>query len=465
LKSLKVSSHLVFSFNKMKFLLISTFFIILFLTFNSSAAVLTVTTLADTDDLVCDSHCSLREALYASVGGDTIIFARELRGGTIQLTESLVIQRRITIDGPNKRRITLKGDNTFRILEAHGVVSIDGLIIRDGNTDSGDGGGINSGGLLNLTNIAILNCTAQRGGAIYMLGGTLFLADSTIANNTATGDTLTAGGIDTYTGTVNIINSTISGNRLTSTADGAGGILITNPRSWFIRQSTIAYNSSNGTSGRSAGGLVALNGFAGPVNNSILAKNTGLNPDFYGQSGGTYNIVGISDRFPGETNIVGALDNPVDPQIAPLAENNGGLPTHALLPNSSAIDSGSNNQALDRRGQPLIIDQRGYTRIINSTVDRGAFEFNSQSFLANSTITGQVTTASGRGVSGARIILRDEKGETRFAMTNSFGFYRFTDVPANSSFSIECLDKRYSFSAQNVLIEEAVEYVFFRANK
>src|SRR5215204_5004606 len=75
-----------------------------------SASVLSVTKLADTNDSVCDADCSLREAIQAAAIGDTIIFARDLRGGIIFLTTTLLINKRIIIDGPNKRRITLSGD-------------------------------------------------------------------------------------------------------------------------------------------------------------------------------------------------------------------------------------------------------------------------------------------------------------------------------------------------------------------
>jgi CSLREA domain-containing protein len=75
-----------------------------------SAAVLTVTTTEDTDDGVCDAQCSLREATDAAGYGDTIIFAREIRGRTIQLTRTLApaVGKYVKIDGPNRRRITLK---------------------------------------------------------------------------------------------------------------------------------------------------------------------------------------------------------------------------------------------------------------------------------------------------------------------------------------------------------------------
>lgn len=464
LKKLRhITDLLMFYRNKIKTLLFIIAFIIVF-TLNLPAAVLTVTTLEDTDDPVCDSQCSLREAISAAAPRDTIIFARELRGGTINLTKTLIIGKALQIDGPNNRRITLKGDNTFRIIEAKNIVQIDGLIIRDGAAPDGDGGGIyvrpGTTATLNLTNIGIINCTAQHGGAIFMVIGTLFMENSLIAGNTATGDG-GGGGIDIFLTHILITNSTISGNRSTSAVYGAGGLLLTNPDSWYIRGSTIAFNSAAGTDFRTAGGLVALNGNPGPLNNTILAKNTGLNPDFYGRSGGSYNIIGISDRFQNVSgNIVGTADNPVDPQIEPLSDN-GGLPTHALLSNSPAIDSGDNTLVISPGGRPLLADARGYERIVNTRVDRGSYEYNAQPVITNSTITGQVKNAPGRGVYGAMVNLRNAAGEVRTVITNPFGFYRFPNVAANAVYTIECLDKRNSFPAQKILIEEPTEYVNF----
>jgi CSLREA domain-containing protein len=456
----------------MKSLLLSTVLTILLASIRLPAAVITVTTLADTDDSVCDAQCSLREAVETAAPADTIIFARDLRGGTIQLSKTLLIQRRLTIDGPNKRRITLKGDNTFRIIEtltdgtSGMVISIDGLIIRDGQAVNGDGGAIyvNGSSVLNLTNVGIINNTARRGGAVYMAGGTLYLIDSTVAGNTATGEG-TAGGIDIFRTIVRIMNSTISGNQSTATDDGTGGIRLTDSQGWYIIGSTIAFNSTTGTSVISAGGLSALNGIPGPMQNTILAKNTGINPDYYGRGGASYSLIGATDRIANglSGNIVGSIENPVDPHLGVLAENGGGLPTHALLPGSLAIDSGNNNQSIDRSGQPLTIDQRGFNRIVNSTVDRGAYEFNAPPAIRSSTITGQVIGQGGRGVSGALMQLRDAGGALKFAVTNPFGFYRFVNVEANQFYTIECLDKRNIFQNQQVLVEEAVEYLNFQA--
>lgn len=451
----------------LKSVILLVVFCLSWLAAESSGAVLTVTTLADTDDGACDAHCSLREALSAAAPGatsatmDTIIFARDLRGGTIQLASGLLINKRVTIDGPNKRRITLQGNNTFRIIEIRaGSAFIDGLIIRDGRAADGDGGGISVGGLLYLTNSAVLDNTALRGGGIYAQGS-VYIIDSIVAGNTATGDG-TAGGIDMYN--VNLfrfINSTVSGNKSLSNVDGVGGIRAYNS-SGFITNSTIAYNSTNGVSVISTGGIQGL-GATGSRNlsNTIIAANVGVAPDMYGIIGAQYCLIGSSLVANGVSgNITGTIANPVNPQLGALADNGGGLPTHALLPTSLAINTGNNERATDRHGDPLTIDQRGYSRIANSTVDMGAYEFNSQPLVTNSLITGQITDASGRGISGALVALRDAGGELKTALTNPFGFYRLTSVPAGS-FAVEAKHKSYSFAPQNLLVEESTEYVNF----
>jgi CSLREA domain-containing protein len=428
--------------------------------------VLTVTTLADTVDQACDANCSLRDALFAANPFDTIVFARELRGGTIELTSPIIITRNVFIDGPNKRRITLKGNNTFRILEIHAGVTIDGLIIRDGNALDKEGGGIFSNSTVNLFNCAILNNSAFRGGGIYMLGGNLLLVDSTVAGNTAYAEN-SAGGMDLFLTRAKIFNSTISGNRLLSTVDGAGGIRLTESAGWSIAGSTIAYNSTAATSTRSAGGLVALNGFPGPLVNTILAKNTGGFADFYGAFSGARGVLmGIAYPFAGLTNgvdgnIVGTPDAPVDPQIYPLIDNGGGIPTHALRPRSPAIDSGSNLYSTDSHGDPQTLDQRGFSRPVNSTVDIGAFEANSWAVPVISTIKGRVFNY-GRGVFGARVSLSDAAGNVeKTVMTLPFGHYRLPGALPGTVYSVSCHDKRAQFSAVSFLVEEVVEYFDF----
>ena len=75
-------------------------------------------------------------------------------------------------------------------------------------------------------------------------------------------------------------------------------------------------------------------------------------------------------------NQVGTTANPLDPVLGQLADNGGPTLTHALLPASPAIDAGDNSLAVDENGSPLVFDQRGegFDRIVDGTVDIGAFE-------------------------------------------------------------------------------------------
>jgi hypothetical protein len=57
-----------------------------------------------------------------------------------------------------------------------------------------------------------------------------------------------------------------------------------------------------------------------------------------------------------------------DAKLAPLGNYGGATATHALLPDSPAINNGDNTNA-------AATDQRGFTRIVGGTIDIGAYEF------------------------------------------------------------------------------------------
>src|SRR4051794_29937778 len=76
------------------------------------ASTVTVTKIADTNDGVCDSDCSLREAIAAASAGNTITFDSSLSGGTIHLASTLTIAQNMTIDGSAlASKITVSGDS------------------------------------------------------------------------------------------------------------------------------------------------------------------------------------------------------------------------------------------------------------------------------------------------------------------------------------------------------------------
>jgi hypothetical protein len=118
------------------------------------------------------------------------------------------------------------------------------------------------------------------------------------------------------------------------------------------------------------------------LHNTLIAGNfrgaSGTTPDDVSgmlDPGGDNNLIGDGTGMTGlvngvNGNQVGTADKPIDPRLGPLADNGGPTLTHALLPDSPAIDAGNNTYATD-------FDQRGegFPRIAGGIIDIGAFEF------------------------------------------------------------------------------------------
>lgn len=69
---------------------------------------------------------------------------------------------------------------------------------------------------------------------------------------------------------------------------------------------------------------------------------------------------------------------------------------------------------------------------------------------ASVNLAGQVLMANGRGLKNAQVRLTTADGTTRTVMSSAFGYYRFTDVQAGQTVTIEILSKRYGFQPRTV---------------
>lgn len=436
----------------------------------------TVTTLEDTNDGVCDAQCSLREAIAAANSEDTIIFARKLRGGTINLQSTLVIEKSISIDGPNRRRITLKGNGTFGILRTQSnsffvSVFIDGLIIRDGFADFGGGMNLRVGSVVTISDCLITKNRASYGGGIRVGNAWLVVWNSTISENTSSGMEAAAGIDAILPGSLSIVNSTITGNKA---QDGPGGIRVLHGNRGLLLNSTLSGNISLGTGpGRVGGIFVDLQSdFA--FYNSVVSGNGGETPDvLLYNCYGVYSFIGVGegscfvDGVVG--NIVGTRKNPADPRLGPLTDNGRGIPTYAPLSTSRVINAGLpgfiESYQLANPFFSAAADQRGFQRTFGKGIDMGAVEYGGAAVPLTTTITGRVTTATGRGVSGAFLTVRDTVGNiVRTPITNSSGYYNIPGLPADTQFTIEIKSKRHTFQPQSIMTEETTEYVDFVAN-
>ena len=91
-----------------------------------------------------------------------------------------------------------------------------------------------------------------------------------------------------------------------------------------------------------------------------------------------------------------------------------------------------------------------------TTGDTSEFSVAKQVLLpsaATVSISGQVVTSAGRGISKARITLTFSDGTTRSALTNSFGYYRFTDVPAGQTVVASISAKWYEFTPDTIVLQ------------
>jgi hypothetical protein len=65
---------------------------------------------------------------------------------------------------------------------------------------------------------------------------------------------------------------------------------------------------------------------------------------------------------------------------------------------------------------------------------------------APASVAGRVATSSGRGISGAIVSIHNtDTGEVHTRMTNTFGYYRFNDLPVSSFYVMTVVHKRYLF--------------------
>lgn len=314
-----------------------------------------------------------------------------------------------------------------------GTATISNTLITNNRNNNvyANGGGIVNGGTLHIVSSSIINNWAREsGGGIYNPQGRLFLTNSTVSGNvTDSGggaNTSRGGGIyvgSIFSSEIILTNSTVANNR--STGIG-GGIYHDNSGRITIRNSIIAQNTSN-------------------------TKEVDISGIFISQG---FNIIGNTTGNAGwiATDLINR-----NPLLAPLGNNGGLTPTHALLPGSPAIDAGNVALAKDpTTGLELLRDQRGSVRTYTpggfSKVDIGAYELYLPA--SSATISGTVLTVDGRGIDKARITLTDASGTAIYAQTNPFGYYRFKNLPSGTNYTITVSHKHYRFnSPQSMMVD------------
>ena len=392
----------------------------------ANAATYTVTKVADTSDGVCDSDCSLREAVgaaNATVDNDTIQFNFPLFNSSqtiLLLSGEIVIANNgtLTISGPGADRLTVDGNQASRILTVgpSATANVSGIRFTRGNgagaLNTGRGGAVYVvGGTLTMSNSILENNTAANGGAFNNSASAAPAVPATstyikcvFSNNSSTstgaagqnfstsfltiegstftgnsGGTATGGGALQLNGQVRITNSTFNGNTATA---GAGGAIQSNGALLLLTNVTITGNTSVTFGGGLHRATTNVNGF---IRNSIIAGNNGAaaSPDVTNSAAGLAsqgnNIIGNTGTSTGW--VASDLLN-TNPLLTPIGNYGGFGMTHALLAGSPAINGGQNcvtDLSCSANNPPTAVtnDQRGATRPTDTTVDIGAFEVSS----------------------------------------------------------------------------------------
>ncbi|HYP51517.1 MAG TPA: cohesin domain-containing protein, partial [Pyrinomonadaceae bacterium] len=118
--------------------------------------------------------------------------------------------------------------------------------------------------------------------------------------------------------------------------------------------------------------------------------------------------------------------------------------------------------ALTFHHQPIIENESGATLTVKSA--NGSVRVSAGGAGKSvTTVSGQVTTAGGRGIRNVFVALTGANGETRTVMTGAGGEYRFTDVQAGETYTISVSSKRFGFntaSQMRTLFAEVEEINF-----
>lgn len=409
-------------------------------------SVFTVNSVADTTDLIpgdgacldaagrCTLRAAIQEANSNGLSRDFIVFdlpdlsVIDLTLGDLTITENLIIL------GPGARHLTIErsyspGTPNFRIFTIaavyNAVVDIRLVKIQNGNSGSGDGGGICvQSGILKISEVTLTSNSGVNGGAITNYLGTLSvtrsLIDSNIASTRGGGLALVEGN-----GTTMVTNSTITNN----SAPVGGGISdVSSFNPLVLVNVTIVGNTASADAQSVFAGAGSNVGFLNSiVGNNVPSSIISLRGSFRSMG---HNIVtdarGSTGFINGANSDQVSDNNAIDPRLDILGDHGGQTDTFRLLPGSPAIDAGNNcvftksacvDVDLSLLTVYLHFDQRtGNSRFVGAAVDIGAAEFASVNVLSTNTF--------GIGGGGSKSAFYSGSFENLIDPTTNARFYR-----------------------------------------
>ena len=238
----------------------------------------TIYTVTDTSNLITDTGSlvfAINEAnANPNPAGSLIEFSTpQFRTPqTITLTSTLTLTGSagpITVVGPGAGLLTVSGGNAVRVFGIGPAVTavVSGLTIVGGSATNG--AGFANRGTVTLSNSSITDNTSSgndgEGGGIFN-DGVMTISGCTIANNMVSGNHGLGGGVFND-GQMTLANSTVDHNSTTG-SDGLGGGIF-NESTLLVSHSTISFNKAAGGKG---GGI--FNGATLTIPDSTIAHNS-----------------------------------------------------------------------------------------------------------------------------------------------------------------------------------------------
>lgn len=274
-----------------------------------------------------------------------------------------------------------------------GLTTVTGGLRIYGRGATIDGSDADPGRLFDIASdgrLVVADLTIRRVGYTvsepFFSGGVIANRGTTRLRNVTISDTTIDGGEDGIFGAViansgsfELLNTTLSGNEASGSVFG---VLVNNNGGATLSNATLA---ANGSADGAEGSLAMLDNSGGDsfvLANTILADNDDDNCDGpFSSRGG--NIVDDASCGIGESS-----DQPdTDPGLGPLADNGGGLLTHAPASNGPAIDAGESSQCtpMDARGVPR---PESGAQGAGSACDPGALEVSDEPHGFQESVTG-----------------------------------------------------------------------------
>ena len=359
-------------------------------------------------DIVLSDVCSLADAIKAANtdeatggcpagdGADTITLTAD-----ITLDAALPhITSEITLEGDDR---TISGNNRFRIFAVNGgTLTVNDLTMTKGMADWGgaivnvnggtltinqstishskapEGGAIGGNGLVSISNSVLIRNSADVGGAVHSVGGTVEIKGSRIAQNSS--ENGGAGGIYVSEGTMNIANVTFNDNEAT----GAGGAIYIHDGVKTLVSGCIFHRNVS----RSGGGAIGVSGGEHRIADSVFEYNVA------NTSGG-----GISAQFSG----LEITDSRISHNVAERV--GGGISTHfGTVAIRNALISNNESRTGGRASAGGGIHNGAKLSIVNSTIgnnaaDQGAGIVSDRDIeISNSFVTGNSALHGGGGL-------------------------------------------------------------------